>query len=250
MRRRIAFTLVELLVVIAIIAILIAILLPALSRAREQTQRVLCMNNHRQLLLAVRMYADEWKNIIPFCNSNNIETSGQWNAPGWLYWAVRGNNLEQHVENGVLWKFIRNRKQYRCPFDQPPYLHGGPQNLTSYSMNRAVLGIEPNPPFSGQFLYKPSYKLNQFKPDDILFWEADERRAIWNDGCNNPGEGITPRHGSIKMAGGTTSGTYSKTAGAIVGCIGGHAEWITVFDFYKEEPIDGGRIRCGPFYRR
>jgi prepilin-type N-terminal cleavage/methylation domain-containing protein len=248
MHRKRAFTLVELLVVIAIIAILIAILLPVLGRVKEQANRVICMNNHRQLLLATRMYCEDWKNVIPFCNSNAIETSGGWTAPGWLYWALKGKTLDQHVENGVLWKYIRNRKIYRCPFDPPPYLHGGPQTLTSYCMNRAVLGIDP---FTNNFTYRPSWKINQFRPDDILFWESDERLAIWNDGCNNPGEGITARHGSIKLAGGTTSGTYSKAAGAIVGCISGNAEWITVGDFYKDaNGPDGGRVRCGPFYRR
>jgi prepilin-type N-terminal cleavage/methylation domain-containing protein len=247
MPRRKGFTLVELLVVIAIIAILIAILLPALTRAKEQANRVLCMNNHRQLLLAVRMYTEDWKGIIPFCNSNGIETGGQWSAPGWLYWAIKGKDREEHVENGLLWKFIRNRKQYRCPFDPPPYLFGGPQNLTSYCMNRAVLGVDP---FSNVFAYRPSWKVTQFKPDDILFWESDERLSIWNDGCNNPDEGITARHGSIRQRGGTSGANYSKASGAIVGCIGGNAEWITVSEFYKDQQIDGGRVRCGPFYRR
>jgi prepilin-type N-terminal cleavage/methylation domain-containing protein len=256
MPRRKGFTLVELLVVIAIIAILIAILLPALTRAKEQANRVICMNNHRQLLLATRMYADEWKNVIPFCNSNGIETAGTagWTAPGWLYWGIKGKDREEHVENGLLWKYIRNRKIYRCPFDPPPWNRDGlspTQNLTSYCMNRAVLGIDPNPP--NAFVYRPSWKITQFKPDDILFWEADERLAYWNDGCNNPGEGITARHGSIRFKGNADPSVrdYSKQAGAIVGCISGNAEWITVADFYKDaNGPDGGRVRCGPFYRR
>ena len=63
--RRAAFTLVELLAVIGIIALLIAILLPALGKARKQAQEVKCMNNIRQLCLAMITYADTHMGYIP-----------------------------------------------------------------------------------------------------------------------------------------------------------------------------------------
>ena len=63
-----AFTLVELLVVIGIIAVLLAILLPALSKARERSQRTACLSNLRQLAAATIMYANQYKDRLPNAN--------------------------------------------------------------------------------------------------------------------------------------------------------------------------------------
>lgn len=52
------FTLIELLVVIAVIALLLSILMPALSKAKEQTRTTVCKSNLKQLLLAAFLWAD------------------------------------------------------------------------------------------------------------------------------------------------------------------------------------------------
>jgi prepilin-type N-terminal cleavage/methylation domain-containing protein/prepilin-type processing-associated H-X9-DG protein len=60
------YTLNELLVVIAIIAILAALLLPALSKAKERAHRAKCMNNERQLGIALLMYATDSREYLPW----------------------------------------------------------------------------------------------------------------------------------------------------------------------------------------
>ena len=70
-RRSRGFTLIELLVVIAIIAILAALLLPALTRAKLKAQGVQCMNSHRQLAIAWRMYTEDNQDRLLYASANN-----------------------------------------------------------------------------------------------------------------------------------------------------------------------------------
>ena len=63
-RLKCGFTLIELLVVITIISILASLLLPVLSRAKAAARRTTCINNTRQINLALRMYADDHEDAL------------------------------------------------------------------------------------------------------------------------------------------------------------------------------------------
>ena len=108
-RVRRGFTLIELLVVIAIIAVLIALLLPAVQAAREAARRAQCINNLKQVGLALHNYLSVHE-VVPHSyaarNASNPSdlrlTWGTWSPQSLLLPFMEQNNVYNACNFGIV----------------------------------------------------------------------------------------------------------------------------------------------------
>jgi len=111
--RRKAFTLIELLVVIAVIAVLMAILMPVLHRAREQGQRIACLNNLKNLAMVWHMYADDNEERVP---SGHTQGDECWVDHTDLAHYLNPEHQELAIQRGLLYPYCgKSIDVYRCP---------------------------------------------------------------------------------------------------------------------------------------
>ena len=116
-----AFTLIELLVVIAIIAILIGLLLPAVQKVREAAARSQCLNNGKQIALALHNYHDANGYFPPGAVTNDAArtrlgvptTVSPKPLHGWAVWML------PYIEQENMFRQYRKDKDWRAPENQP-----------------------------------------------------------------------------------------------------------------------------------
>ncbi len=191
--RKVGFTLIELLVVIAIIAILSALLLPALARAKERAQAIICLNNTKQLLLIWHLYAEDHDDGLPYnlgMAGSSFRTNLNW-VNNVMTWDLSPDNTNTAtIADASLGPYVTGATTiYHCPSDHAlsaiQSAAGWSGRIRSYSMNAMVgnagkfstNGVNINNPN-----YKQFFKLTQIPHPSEIFVFLDEHPDSIDDG--------------------------------------------------------------------
>jgi prepilin-type N-terminal cleavage/methylation domain-containing protein len=182
-QRQSGFTLIELLVVIAVIAILAAMLLPAMARAKENANQVVCRSNLKQWAVAQTSYVDDSNQIFPRTKIPNgtppLSAAYNEDNPTWADLAyfnadgqgndawfnalpiyIRGKPLYWYaeVDNNGIAQYNSEKSIYKCPTAiLDPTLDPNERVIFQYGMNsKALDGLPTNAVLKSSLISHPS----------------------------------------------------------------------------------------------
>jgi len=246
-RYRHGFTLVELLVVIAIIAILIALLLPAVQAAREAARRTQCMNNFKQIGIALHNYHSSVSKFpmgeLYVHTAWNPLKLDQYYAKGWgvrilpYMEQLELSNLYS-VENGIFGIYGPNQidlglnriKIFQCPSDPQDELMWVGSNRNTYT-NISKPGSDLGIAFYKTNVGGVADSITRWKPGDALY----QCNVIDGDGMLM---NIIPVRIRDVFDGTSNTLMVGELTGGEPGSHGGH-QWVHVNIFSTVNGING-----------
>lgn len=151
-KRTKGFTLIELLVVISIVSLLISILLPALGQARESARNMKCLNNEKQIGLAVFNYASDYYDwFVPILVDDPRGVAFDRPLPfEFLLFPYLYDGVDR-LPPGDLSYSLKTKSLFACPSDDLVR-----DRVCSYSGNRNAMGVVD----FGSGNYTPTVKIS------------------------------------------------------------------------------------------
>jgi prepilin-type N-terminal cleavage/methylation domain-containing protein/prepilin-type processing-associated H-X9-DG protein len=227
------FTLIELLVVIAIIGLLLAVITPALRRAKEAGQRIVCSNNLRSLGTANQIYTSEQNGwYVPIWDPNRKSGQTHWVGNP----AYRSYMQMDELRDSAAASNYDSPDKLLCPSDRisrDPANAGSGNVLISYGYNLTDWGFNSSD-YKGHRSSGLKLPASKLAFTDSVDWWVDWGGANYENGWDRLGQASLMDY---KNADPRVDGPvlYRHAEGANIGFYDGHVDYMRKTDVFDIE---------------